>query len=170
MKNFNVSVIFVSIIAFVVYFAFCPDSKIYNFNDSVLRLGDSRYDMADIQAPVATGIWLEFLSYLLSYSRLGPRLRRHLLDENNVANIRQLASQIELPPLQYPIYRVTDEEWDLARILASNESEHSLSIYLQHALIDVADSDASNLATVRDYARKYHRGDLKVLCCSHYML
>lgn len=36
------------------------------------------------------------------------------MNNNNIEIIRELASQVALPPLYYPMVRVPDNEWDLA--------------------------------------------------------
>ncbi len=77
-------------------------------------LGSGGYDMRLIDAPAISGIALDFLSRMLARSRVGPWVRRFMLDNNGVARIRDLSSQIDLAPLYFPMVRVSDEEWHLA--------------------------------------------------------
>eukprot|EP01038_Epipyxis_sp_PR26KG_P016723 gene16723-22877_t len=68
-----------------------------------LKLGERGYDMKTLDAPVANGILLQIIAYILVHSPFGPALRRRLLNDNDIVNIRKLASQIHLPPLYHPI-------------------------------------------------------------------
>ena len=76
-----------------------------------------------IEAPAISGFALDFLSRMLARSRVGPWVRRLLLDNNGVARIRDLSSQIDLAPLYYPMVRVSNDEWQQAHDLASDPGQ-----------------------------------------------
>jgi hypothetical protein len=46
------------------------------------------------------------------------RIRRSLLNENQLEVIRELSSQINLPPLDYPMHRISVAEWDTNKMLS----------------------------------------------------
>jgi len=72
--------------------------------EPVLKLGTPGYDIEPAQAPVGTGLKLQFLSWLLTRTGfIGRAIRRTLLNDNKVHLLPQLASQV--PPTTLPITR-----------------------------------------------------------------
>jgi hypothetical protein len=64
-------------------------------------------------APVASGWALTLQSYVLTQSLLGPVLRRVLLNGNGLSVLRELAAQAPaLPPMHFPMRRLSKEAWD----------------------------------------------------------
>jgi hypothetical protein len=102
MLNFK-SVIVAFAVAVSVSLIFLPDIPIEE--KPRVQLNDKSYDVTLIQSPIATGTFLEYLSWLISQSRFGPFLRRVLLNKNHLFMLRELAHQIEEPPLFQPIKR-----------------------------------------------------------------
>ena len=99
-------VIVVAVCAVILSLGFSPDKSISH--STVPVLGDTTYNVNILDAPVATGMKLRFLSWLLVQTPLGPALRRHLLKNNNFHNLRGLSAQIPgsgHPPLTHPVNR-----------------------------------------------------------------
>ena len=71
-------------------------------NDFILGK-DASYDIISIEAPTASGSLLVFLSNLLTspYTPLGPLVRRHLLNQNGIAQVSRLG--LEAMRLGYPL-------------------------------------------------------------------
>jgi hypothetical protein len=92
---------------------FTPDTRI---NGRRLILGHVGYDKYTVNLPVMRGRLLDLFSRLLVVTRLGPWIRRKLLNANDVLIIRELAAQTSLPPLQHPMVRLSDEEWSQMKV------------------------------------------------------
>ncbi|KAJ1428521.1 amidase signature domain-containing protein [Ochromonadaceae sp. CCMP2298] len=75
------------------------------------KLGTPGYDKTALEAPVATSTLLQVLSFLLTRMPFSPALRRALINKNNIADLRELASQIQIPPLTFPMMRVSLKEY-----------------------------------------------------------
>ena len=74
-------------------------------------LGDPKYDYEAVQAPIASGAMLRAFSYVLTRSRLGRLIRRHLLLGNGVTKLRELASQTSgVAPLHFPVRRLNSAQ------------------------------------------------------------
>lgn len=71
-----------------------------------LILGTKGYDMKAVTAPVADGALLKIITYVLTRTPFGPALRRKLLNDNDVAMIRELGAQVTTPPLYFPMKRI----------------------------------------------------------------
>lgn len=89
---------------------FIPDRAIRGS----IKLGTGGYDMQSVYAPSLSGSFLDSFSIDLSSSSIGPWIRRFLLNTNQIEIIRELAAQVTLPPLYYPMVRVKDEYWEAA--------------------------------------------------------
>jgi Asp-tRNA(Asn)/Glu-tRNA(Gln) amidotransferase A subunit family amidase len=78
----------------------------------VLNISDVSYRYEKIDAPIVSGWRLKLLSYALTRTYfIGPILRRKLLLHNRITEIRQLATQVDLPGLiHYPIHRLNAME------------------------------------------------------------
>ena len=102
--------VFVGLIwALLAVLIFTPDVPI---SGETIKLGAGGYDMETVSAPSLSGSLLDSFSFDLASSRFGPWVRRMLLNNNNLEMIRELASQVPLPPLYYPIVRIKDEQWN----------------------------------------------------------
>ena len=96
----------VVIVAVLLALGFPGDIGIPNEGRTIL--GDLAYDIKVIDAPVATGLKLRVLSYLMSHGPLAPAIRRMLLNQNQFHKLRELSAQIEgskFVPLTHPIQR-----------------------------------------------------------------
>ena len=119
------------------------------------------YDIESIHAPTADGSFLSILSLLLARSFLGPFLRRSLLNDNNLVRLRELASQIDLPPLHFPVVRRGVEE-DMHRE-KQNMNPNDLIRKLSEKILERSNTEATwtRHRTVRDYADAYRSGRTK---------
>ena len=76
-----------------------------------VRLGDLRYDMRPVKAPVISGRLLTIFAWIATSSPLGPLIRRVLLLDNGLTQLRELAAQMpEVPPMYFPMYRMSPDE------------------------------------------------------------
>lgn len=78
------------------------------------KLGTVKYDIELLDAPVATGSKLQWLEWVLTRSPFGSSLLRMLLDKNKMYKMRDLAAQIPLPPLHFPMRRLNAEQYEAA--------------------------------------------------------
>lgn len=104
-------VIWVILIAIGCTFVFQADIGIPEA--SWTKLGDPTYDIHPLDAPVATGLKLRILAYLMSHGPQAPLLRRYLLNKNGMHKLRELNAQIEgskFTPLTHPINRHPAQE------------------------------------------------------------
>lgn len=106
-------VFFLSVFSLVTYLVvFLPDTPFHP--PATLKLGSGGYDTRPITAPVATGPLLELIAYALTGTRIGPFLRRSLLNANGFEEMRTLAEQVSEAPLYFPLHRLTAEEFNTA--------------------------------------------------------
>jgi hypothetical protein len=101
-------VVVVAVIGVLLSLCFIPDTPI---TGKKIILGTEGYDISILDAPIAKGSMLEVFSYLMTKTRMSPVIRRFLLNNNNIANLRELASQIEQPPMSFPMKRVNAERY-----------------------------------------------------------
>jgi hypothetical protein len=95
--------------AIYIMLVFIPDRAISGYAN---KLGTGGYDYnVAVSAPSFSGPFLDSFSMDLSASRFGPWIRRMLLNTNHIEMIRELASQVTLPPVYYPMIRVSDAQW-----------------------------------------------------------
>lgn len=87
---------------------FTPDAKIKGRR---IVLGQGGYDKYTIRLPAMRGRILDLFSRLTVLTRLGPWIRRKLLNANDVHMLRELAAQTTLPPVQHPMVRVSEQDW-----------------------------------------------------------
>lgn len=106
---------------------------------SLLNLTDVAYRYEKIHAPVVSGWQLKVLSYVLTQTYfIGPILRRKLLLNNRITEIRQLAAQVNLPGLiHHAFHRLNAIERKKHDERASLYPVHRLHhLILNHALED----------------------------------
>jgi hypothetical protein len=133
-------------------------------NGKAFSLTQNRYDIELTKAPIATGFLLEIISYIFTKSKLGPTVVRSLLKDNKVVNIRELAAQIELPPMYFPMRRLTREEHSAYYKEAVSPSSLQAAVTAGLTLDAPASSDglvqeSQPLRTIEDYARYYKAGN-----------
>ena len=144
----------VVVIVAVLLLGFIPDTPITG--DTVI-LGRGGYNIKMLQAPVVKGVLLQFFSALLTKTRFGPVLRRVLLNGNGIVFIRELASQITLPPLHFPIRRVGREE---LFAVSPEESTSQLKAALQGGFgVELDNSNGQLLRSIPEYAEHYKAGN-----------
>jgi Asp-tRNA(Asn)/Glu-tRNA(Gln) amidotransferase A subunit family amidase len=121
-------------------------------------LGNPEYNIKPATAPKLDGQLLKIFAYIATKTRFGPAIIRQLLNDNGIVNLRELASQITLPPLHYPMRRLSKSERvaykeridpsgkSLDEVLQSGISEGSLTLSSSHPL---------GLRSIEDYAALY---------------
>ena len=136
------------------------DKPISLKDPDLVKFGDPRYDIADIDTPIATGWQLNALSYLFTQSPIGFIVRRALLNKNGFYKLRELSAQISsTPPLHHPIRRVSTQE-------SYSSKTNSDSLYEQFVKeMDARGEDESAVfnsnfprRTVRYYHQQYKSG------------
>lgn len=153
MISTNYILIFAAIAALTIAI-FKPFTPISNGLKYPLEKND--YDIINAVAPAASGFLVEIFGYIVSKSRFGPWIVRLLLNDNRPEEIRELAAQIDLPPMYFPVRRYSAEERN--HHFAEMEPD-SLIKALQNG-ITRAPPDSSlhrNLKTIEDYAAYYRQ-------------
>eukprot|EP00606_Chrysophyceae_sp_TOSAG23-5_P001216 GSChrysophyteH2.ASY1.ANO1.150.1 assembled CDS len=132
--------------------------------DQVPVLGDTTYNMNVLDAPVATGLKLRVISWILVHSPLGPSLRKLLLKNNNMHYLRALSSQVPAsskPPLTHPINR--HPAADIAR-KAKAMSIHPEGLFKSFSIEQESNEAATEFSssfprrTVRQFHSHYKSG------------
>jgi Asp-tRNA(Asn)/Glu-tRNA(Gln) amidotransferase A subunit family amidase len=141
-----------------------------------IQLGLEPYSMSGLVAPALSGTMLRIFSRkLLALSfdlffisltdllRYLPPLRRKLLNDNHMEQIRELAAQINIPPMYYPLYRPNTDEIEESYRLA-NASQSLLSRdadkYSFPAIAGAA-AGSAKYHSVLDFARVYRNQSQK---------
>lgn len=101
-------VVVVAVVAVLFSLCFIPDTPI---TGKKIELGAGGYDISVLAAPVATSTFLDVLSFLMTKTRVSPAIRRFMLNNNNIANLRELSAQIDLPPMSFPMRRLGAEKY-----------------------------------------------------------
>lgn len=117
------------------------------------------YSIKILDAPVANGIVLHILSAVLNSPILGNALRRMLLNDNGLYHLPELAAQTKIPPLHFPMHRVSAEEWNIAHQL-SQASDTSINLLISSGLKN-SPTHNSKYRTVTDYHEAYLSGRTK---------
>jgi Asp-tRNA(Asn)/Glu-tRNA(Gln) amidotransferase A subunit family amidase len=104
----TVALVAVAVIAFVLALFLQPEIPITGSKKIVL--GSKGYDIKQVIAPSADGFLLRVLSYVITRTPFGPAIRRKLLNDNDVSIVRELGSQVHIPPLYFPMKRVAIED------------------------------------------------------------
>lgn len=102
-------VVVVAVIGVLLSMCFIPDTPI---TGKKIILGTPGYDIVVLSAPVVKSTMLDALSYLATRTAASPVIRRFLLNNNNIANLRELSAQIEQPPMSYPMRRVDAQTYE----------------------------------------------------------
>jgi Asp-tRNA(Asn)/Glu-tRNA(Gln) amidotransferase A subunit family amidase len=145
-------------------------------NGNGIQLGVEPYSMAGLVAPALSGTMLRifsrksgrvsFLSSPLLPSELLrylPPLRRKLLNDNHMEQIRELAAQIDLPPMYYPLYRPETEEIEESYRLANASQTLSSRDVGKYSLPPIAGTSVGNAKyhSVLDFAAVYRNQSQK---------
>ena len=114
---------------------------------------DEGYSYEPLKAPILTGNLLHVVSWLISESPLRYLLARILLNDNKIHLVRSFASHFpHLPPMYYPIDRVSAETWNTHQ---KGADEWPLK---QLVKIGVTSKRSNAFYTVMDYHRVYEAG------------
>jgi hypothetical protein len=72
----------------------------------------TRYTMSALKAPVVSGLALRVFSYIATQTPFGGAIRRLLLNDNGILQIRELAAQLPagFVPLSFPMRRLNRTE------------------------------------------------------------
>ena len=149
-------IVTVAVVAVLVSLCFQPDAPITGFKNI---LGTPGYDITVLDAPVAQSTLLDVLSHLLTKTRFGPAIRRHLLNNNRIADLRDLASQIEQPPMSFPMRRVNAAKY------AELTSQESVDAAIAAVLTGFSENHLPALQalyprTIAEYHAFYQQGNL----------
>jgi len=146
---------FIAALAIVITVIFKPFTPITA--GETYPIGNVKYDITPLTAPAASGFLLEILSYIISRSRFGPSISRKLLNDNRIEEIRELAAQIDLPPMYFPMRRYNAEEWKeyvnaiepntIEKAIEEGVSPKPLILHSEHTL-----------KTIEDYSVYYSEG------------
>ncbi len=152
----------VVLVAILLGIGFSPDRQIVH--GTVPILGDTSYNVNALAAPVSVGLRLRFLAWLLAETPVGPPLRRILLKNNNMHNLRALSAQIPIssnPPLTHPINRHPAADIAKKSATMDNTTESLLHIFSQ---TQESNKEATTFAkafprrTIRQYHEHYKNG------------
>ena len=121
--------------------------------------GVGSYNINILTAPVATGGLLQFLGNVLGRSFIGASLRRILLNDNGVVNLRELATKLRMEPLHFPMRVVSKEAWDASDALAKNDGT-SFDNLVHTGLKNHPNHDV-RWRSVMDYHEAFKSGILK---------
>ena len=116
-----------------------------------VTLGDLRYDMRPVKAPVISGRLLTIFAWIATSSPLGPLIRRVLLLDNGLTQLRELAAQMpEVPPMYFPMYRMSPDERQahdraVAHAKSQSTTVEDLVYFPKHAYFTAASSDVMAL-------------------------
>jgi Asp-tRNA(Asn)/Glu-tRNA(Gln) amidotransferase A subunit family amidase len=146
-------VLVVAIIGVIITFVLVPDVPV---TGKEIVLGSGGYDVVPLEAPVLSGKVLDIFSNVFSISRLGPLIKRVMINQNNVAMLRSLASQVELAPMYYPMHRMHKAEREAHEAIAATP-EASLANALETGL-QVDRKDKVVAPSVVHYAEMYRSG------------
>ena len=116
------------------------------------------FTLEQVLAPKAAGALLVVLDFVLRRSPLGPPLRRKLLNDNELRIVRELAAQIDMPPLHHPMHRrgpPADAAAD-----AADEAAYGAAALLRRAADDSAGATTApgGYRSVMDFASAYRGG------------
>lgn len=147
------TVVTVAVVGIIASLCFQPDAPITGFKTI---LGTQGYDITVLEAPVAKSTLLDVLSFVLTRTRVGPAIRRHLLNNNKISDLRDLASQIELPPMGYPMRRVNAQQYD--ELTSTNDVEQARTIIKEGFESNLLPSQDLYPRTISEYHAFYKAG------------
>lgn len=146
------------------FFSLCFRSDTPITGDKI-KLGDIKYNSKRIEAPAATSYLLDTLSYILTRTIFSRSIRRILLDQNEIVNLRELACQITIPPLNFPIKRLSTSQYNELKSKSSTDDTsdfllNGISSLLLFTSIDNDDIRLTNgnqlLIDIENYPRTIH--------------
>jgi len=100
---------------------------------------------------------LEVIAAILSNPYIGPPLRRMLLNDNGVEKLRELASQLTVEPLHFPMDRVDSASWEKAAERSSSFDTSFKQNFLLNGIPNHPNHD-STLPSVMDYNAAFRSG------------
>jgi hypothetical protein len=140
----------IAVLVSILLSALQTDTPIHG-NNFVLGVG--QYDMKALSAPVVKSQLLQIFAWLLTRTRLGPLLRRVLLNGNGIVNVREMAALVDLPPMYYPVRRVSK-----ALLYAFDEQSAQQLSSLLNSTVDSVSMEGHS-RSVSDYAKFYAQGN-----------
>lgn len=156
---FRLVVVVVAVIAALASVCFLPDTPI---TGKKTILGTPGYDIRVLNAPTVKSTLLDAFSYLVTRTRFGPFIRRTLLNDNRIADLRDLSAQIEHAPMSFPMARVSAERYDeLTSPEAVAEAERILVEGFSHNFLPQFDRDGNEghyPRTITEYHNFYKSG------------
>lgn len=111
-----------------------------------------------VDAPVATGFMLDLIATAMTKTRFGPFLRRLVVNDIGVHKLRDLASQIDLPPLHFPMHRLSAKDWNRHHDM-SNIDKSSVKNALTRGV--TSHVKTTRQRTSMEYHRAYLSGQTK---------
>jgi len=118
-----------------------------------IELFDTSYDLVTVDAPVLSGWPLEIFAKIATRSPLSPLIMRFLINDHKLHLVRDFAAQIpEMPPLYYPMKRLTSEAKAQLEAELSSELERNA---LQAGLGPTSEASAAGYFTIQDYFEAY---------------
>jgi hypothetical protein len=153
------SIVVVSVFALFIAFSFRNHDPVTGKH---ITLGDPTYDVKPAIAPKVDGILLKLFSYVGTQTRFGPSIIRQLLNDNGIVNLRELAAQITLPPLYFPMRRLNPAEMK-AYIADIHPNEKSVTEIIKSGISYHGYSQPSyplGLRSIEEYAFRYRHGVL----------
>ena len=114
-----------------------------SIEQSRVQLGDTTYNIKTLSSPAVSGQLLALVSYVLSQSIFGTVLRRKLLNGNHVEELRDLGSQINHPPMHFPLlqspahHEISPVVFSSHQILHPTHAPHELTYPLTNDFPEV---------------------------------
>jgi hypothetical protein len=144
----NTAGILVVVLALLAYLIFHNHESI---TGQKIKLGTPGYDSKLISAPKTNSFILKLISEFLQ-TRFAPAIIRLIVNDNGVVDLRELASQIQEPPLHEPLRRLS--------IAERAEYDSQISVLENDLNVENEPSSADILPTVHDYYSAYRTGIL----------
>jgi Asp-tRNA(Asn)/Glu-tRNA(Gln) amidotransferase A subunit family amidase len=145
-------VLVVALVAVAVTFLLIPDVPVTGTEHV---LGSGGYDVVPLEAPVLTGKLLDIFANVFALSRLGPFIKRTMINQNRISMLRVLASQVNLAPMYYPLHRMDRAERDVHEAVAAMPDASIATAYKR----GLGENDVVTSASVHQYAEKYRTGE-----------
>lgn len=152
------TIIFIAVVGAVISLFLIPNTPI---SGTRIVLGTLGYDIEVLDAPVADSVMLDALSYVLTRTRFGPFIRRFLLDNNKISDLRELASQMDIPPMYFPMRRLSADKYN--QLTSPEAVSETQQILINGFLPEFTEetTTAQNIPrTIAEYAAYYKQGHL----------
>jgi Asp-tRNA(Asn)/Glu-tRNA(Gln) amidotransferase A subunit family amidase len=159
MNNF----IFIAVTAVIAIFIHLVFHNHEAITGKKIILGNPEYNIKPAVAPKLDGQLLKIFAYIATKTRFGPTIIRQLLNDNGIVNLRELASQISIPPLHYPMRRLSKSERVAykERIDPSSKSvEEVIQSGISEGTLTLPSSHPLGLRSIEDYAALYRNNSI----------